>query len=484
MKKRLLKSLYIPLIICLVIFLFPSCKKTSNNISSSLVGAQNNTSNPLLVVPTPPGSDNQEALSNDTTSESNIVVEEKSKDSSTSTVVEDTKKVETATLATSTPETPIFTSDDTLDEVDSHVSSSSLYSYVIAYDDIIVSFDSYDDYMRVELPSNVNDEDISSILTLLSQSFDYKKENNTLFLFYDKTNIETIKSYILDIEKGILSYIASLNKEESTTADNANAASSSSLSFNVKAFDDVTLFITLSNEGLVVSPNRVLLDTEREALVALLLDNIKGSKNITYDNENNALILSFDSISDEMLLEEYTSLLSLLGGYTIEEETLVVEPVTIPSGGETTVKATNLTVKIESKSRHSFLVGVNPSLYYDIKHNIFRTSITSRFAFSLFDSYSFGINCGYDFSSYILLSPYVSVDVYDSIYLKIGAGYKFDISNDKKYSSFLCELSIGYKKEIVSNLFFYGEGGIMYAPHSYSKLTPSVLLGISYKFNF
>ncbi len=482
MKKRLSKSLYIALVICLVIFLFPSCKKTSKNISSSLVGSQNNASNPLLVVPAPLESgDRKVELSNNTTSNSDVVTEEKSKESSTSTVVEATKKVETETLATSTPDTPIFTSEDNLDEVDSNI-SSPLYSYVINYGDIIVPLDAYDSYMSVEIPSYVSDEDIAAILTLLSQSFDYKKEKNTLFLYYDKTNIETIKSYILDIEKGILSYIASFNNEESTTT---TATTSSSLSFNVKAFDRVTLYITLSNEELLVSPSRVLLDTEREALVALLLDNIKGSKNITYDNENNALILSFDSISDEMLLEEYTSLLSLLEGYTTEEgEAQGSERVYLPSGDETTVKETNITVKNEAKSRHSFSVGVNPSLYYDIKHNILRTSLTSRFAFSLFDSYSFGINFGYDFSSYIILSPYVSVDVYDNIYLKIGAGYKFDISNDKKYSSFLCDLSIGYKKEIVSNLFFYGEGGIMYAPHSYSKLAPTVLLGISYKFNF
>lgn len=471
MKKRLIKTLVISVTLSLMLLFVSSCRKTSDNMNETLVTSSYNKRDPLIVVPEPVVEKKVIEKERVTESHEEVVQSEEKIEEKAETEEE---KMDSSPVIV--PQAPVFT-EVVNSEVEEEVIISPLYSCVISPSGVDMNIDAYDGSMVITLPDYVKGEDIFGVLALLGEKeYEYTSSDNTLTIFYETSSYDEVRSYISDIEKAVDSYLVTPEKVESP----------SSFTFTVNSFSDVTLSLTLSNTTLDIHPSRLLSDEERESLVSLISDNINGVSSVSFDNGTGALGFSFESVDDESLLEVYSMLLGKLAGYKVQSD---VED----NGGdiqtkkveeERTVVVTPARALKKKDLMPSLDVSLSPSLYYDITHNALRGGVYGRFALTLFDSYSFGIKSGYDFGRYLVLSGYAQVDLFDFMYINIGAGYKFDLSKEKKYSSFLCDLSLGYRKDIITDLSIFGEAGITYAPHSYSRFTPILSLGVGYRFNF
>lgn len=481
-----------------------SCKKNNggNSFVSSLLSSNNSDVDPLVNVTDPNSQSGQpiivESIQNDDLSLSQASSALSSAESSVSDKTKEENEEEVAILVPDTPS--VISASQSLyvieDEIENALSSDDvpLIETDFSYKGIEAKFYVFSTFTRIILPEGTTDDDIALCVSLLCDAYPeetkyvtYQKVDGWLVLTYPRCDKEYLSNIVnIIVQEGKL-YIDTLIP---SVIENKDDEVSYSVSFTL--FGEVEALLRLTPTTLVVTTNRSLTSEEFAFCAEAALSALPELNSLSPEISEKGVSFTFERLDDEALSDLYSRVITLLNTYatnvvemnkvnetTNEEEVTVVVEVA-PSDTLTVV------APVSEKGRKvlSFEVGLNGSVYYDFEHNLLRASVDGRFGWHITDKFLLGAKSGYDWGNYAQVMGYLEYNITKKIYLFAGVGYKFGLNENTDYSSFLAEAGVGFEHNIASSFFVFGEISVKYAPHSYSKLTPSLSLGFNYKFSF
>ena len=508
MRNKKVSFLLVFVVVCLILSL-SSCKRNnkSDSFVSSLITSNNFDVEPLVTV-----SDPNAVKETATTEEVNVSSLESasSADSQVSTstqgpVLSDTSTEESEKVsAVILPEVPTLVMENqelyvVEDEIENalHSDDVPLIDTVFSYKGIESEIKVFSTFARITLPEGTTDDDIALCATLLCSAYPeetkyitYEKVDGCIILLYPRCDTEYL-SDIVDVifEEGKM-YIDSLMPEVEKSDEEETFYT---LSFTL--YGDIEAKLKLTPSSLVFTRNRALTADEFNRIRNASLKFVPELD--TYDIEISELGVSFtfEELDSSALSDLYSRLLDMLYYYSdgINEKNAAgdgVDSKELSSDSDKTdnnqeeVIATVESVTEKGRKVLTFEAGINGSVYYDVNHNQLRATVDGRLASQIADKFALGIKGGYDWGNYVSLMGYMEYNVTKKIYLFAGAGYRYDLDSISNYSSFIVEAGVGFEHNIVSTLFVFGEVSVKYAPLSYSKITPTLSLGLNYKFSF
>lgn len=379
------------------------------------------------------------------------------------------------------------------------------FSYMGINADIVYS----EDGLRILIPDGVTADEIDNYMSCLRSVFpsildtSYDSTTDLLTITYDEKSIEEAAAFYSELITYSMSYLDFVlsSDEEVETVLSEEPVSDTSYRVGFTVLGDLDASLLLDNASLTVSLSRALTSDELEDVVSVVLEYLpEFTESVPYISEDGMVyIISYERMDDASLSERYNTILDLLSAYADsvrkdesgeeKEETAASDNTSAgsergddyvtPGSGNNEKKDNEL--KKES-SFSLFSLSAAGSAYYDFQHNTLRGTLSMRLGFSFTPSISIGVSAGYDWGNYLDAAGFFKWNIYNDLYLYLSSGYAFGFGDSKSYSSFILSGGIGFDFLLSDNFYALVEAGCTYAPLSYTKVAPSINVGLKYSF--
>lgn len=379
------------------------------------------------------------------------------------------------------------------------------FSYMGINADIVYS----EDGLTILIPDGVTADEIDNYMSCLRSVFPsildtaYDSTTDLVTVTYDEKSIEEAAAFYSELITYSMSYLDFVLADdgEVETVLSEEPVSDTSYRVGFTVLGDLDASLLLDNTSLTVSLSRALSGDELEEVVSVVLEYLpEFTDSVPYISEDGMVyIISYDRIDDASLLERYNTILDLLSVYAdsvrkdesgeVEDETASSDNTSAVServdnhvtpGGDNNEKKDNELKKESSFSL--FSLSAAGSAYFDFQHNTLRGTLSMRLGFSFTPSISIGVSAGYDWGNYLDAAGFFKWNIYNDLYLYLSSGYAFGFGDSKSYSSFILSGGIGFDFLLTDHFYALVEAGCTYAPLSYTKVAPSINVGLKYSF--